>query len=441
MGSGKTIDLEDPRAYVRPELSVYLACSLTSDEKRTFKDDVLSNTARVFTEAGFKVHNPAFHTPPGSPHTPSEVYFEDLFRTINADFIFFVRLGRSHGMGIEAQLAADVLLPWADARVADDSYRLSPLLAGLSNAPGVFRATVSADDPNQFYLRLAELLREERCMQHLLAVREVRDAAHALIRDAHFGYHVRVHRLIFGLSTAALGALADIDQTWIEAIESDSRFVSKLTLVQFARLCETLDMTFAASPCGTAPSFPKVTVRSTVPTALLDAAKTFADYSLGSGSPSTRRPMDDTCLLSQWQSWLAQRKLTVLQRRPADLNSSPAPIRVYLCPPVSNVIPAEEKARDSLIDGIKNSLQSLSIPAQIDTPTIQKSNREDHGPAIYLNRVAQLRNTDLAIALLDPPSTGVGIMLQLLHNATIPCLCVTANLAGVSRMVRGLAPS
>src|SRR5438270_4944304 len=117
MGSGTVVDLEDAGIYVRPELSVYLACSLTSDEGRSFKDDVLSSTARIFAEAGFKVHNPALHTPPGSPHTPSEVCFEDLSRTINADFIFFLRLGRSHGMGIEAQLAADVLLPWADARV------------------------------------------------------------------------------------------------------------------------------------------------------------------------------------------------------------------------------------------------------------------------------------------------------------------------------------
>src|SRR5262245_544423 len=134
------IDLEELGPYFRRNrLSVYLACSLTSGDDRAFKDEVLANTARIFAEAGFLVQNPADRTSPGSPHTYSEVYFEDLFLTIGADFIFFLRLGRSHGMGIEAQLAADVLLPWADARLSDDSYKLSPLLAGLANAPAEFR--------------------------------------------------------------------------------------------------------------------------------------------------------------------------------------------------------------------------------------------------------------------------------------------------------------
>src|SRR5436305_9438761 len=134
MGAHPTIDVEDPRGYVYPRLTVYLACSLTSTDNRSLKDEILVNTARIFSQAGFDVHNPALHTPPGSPHTPSEVYFEDLFHTINADFVFFIRLGPSHGMGIEAQLAADVLLPWGDAR-AHDSYALSPLLAGLWAGP------------------------------------------------------------------------------------------------------------------------------------------------------------------------------------------------------------------------------------------------------------------------------------------------------------------
>src|SRR5436309_587125 len=87
VGSAVTIDLEDPQTYLRPRLRVYLACSLTSDEDRPLKDAILAAAERVFTEAGFDVHNPACHTPPGSPHTPAEVYVDDLSHTVNADFI------------------------------------------------------------------------------------------------------------------------------------------------------------------------------------------------------------------------------------------------------------------------------------------------------------------------------------------------------------------
>lgn len=198
------MDLEDVSAYLRCPLSVYLACSLTSADNRAVKDRVLAKTERVFAEAGFKVYNPAARTPPGSPHTPCEVYFEDLFRTISADFVFFVRLGRSHGMGIEAQLAADVLLPWADVRTDDESYSLSPLVAGLATGPGIFRATLCASTPDQFYTRLADFLRDQARMTRLFAHRALRETAHSVIREARFGRSIRIHRLIFGLSCKRL---------------------------------------------------------------------------------------------------------------------------------------------------------------------------------------------------------------------------------------------
>jgi len=51
-----------------------------------------------------------------------------------------------------------------------------------------------------------------------------------LIHQTRFGYHLRVRRLILGLSATNLGKLTNIDPTWIEAIETDSRFLSKLSL-------------------------------------------------------------------------------------------------------------------------------------------------------------------------------------------------------------------
>jgi hypothetical protein len=141
-------DLDDIRlcVHLHSQLRVYIACSLTSEEDKTFKEEILSKTEAIFVRAGFAVYNPATHTPPGSPHTDSEVYAEDVFRPINSDFIIFLRLGRSLGMGLEAQIAADALIPWADARLADESHRLSPLLDGLANSPSEFRATIDRDN-------------------------------------------------------------------------------------------------------------------------------------------------------------------------------------------------------------------------------------------------------------------------------------------------------
>jgi transcriptional regulator with XRE-family HTH domain len=315
------------------------------------------------------------------------------------------------------------------------------LLAGLANTQAEFRATVAADSPAEFYLQLAQFLSDQDRLSRLSGVHHIRDTVHAFIRDTRFGYYLRVHRLAFGLSASNLSELTDIDPTWIEAIESDSRFVSKLSLIQLARLCDTLSMTFAVSLQLRDAPFLELKPPSDVTSALFAAAKYFAEYSLGTESPSTRRPMDDTTLLSQWHCFLAARKLAVVDRCPQPLLTPSEPIRVFLCYPLSNVMPAEKEEVDGLVCEITNSLKNSGIQVAIETPQWQPAGRPDYGPDIYLRRVAGLRQTDLAIAFLDPASTGVGIMLQLIHNATIPCLCVTKSWAGVSRMVRGLAPS
>src|SRR5262249_22695714 len=158
------------------------------------KETVLRDTEHVFQEAGFSVYNPAGHTLPGSPHSAAEVYFEDLWHTINSDFICFVRLGKSLGMGIEAQIGADVMLPWACIRRNGDSYKLPPLLSGLSNAPGIVRITVDSDEPQKWRKVLADALRDPAQINRLLAAKLARESAQALLDEFGFGREIRFHR-------------------------------------------------------------------------------------------------------------------------------------------------------------------------------------------------------------------------------------------------------
>jgi hypothetical protein len=190
--------------------------------------------------------------------------------------------------------------------------------------------------------------------------------------------------------------------------------------------------------------FPEPQTPEGVAPALIDAAQTFAAYSLGSGSPSTRRPMNDTTLFSQWSSYARERNLDIHQRhpqRPEPLAMSTLPIRIFLCPPVSNVSAEEKEELDGQLNALTSSLKEFGNQVEIESPKLLSAGRQDHAPEIYLGRACALQRTDLVIAFLDPASTGVGIMLQLIHNATIPCLCVTKHSAALSRMVRGLSPS
>lgn len=177
-----------------------------------------------------------------------------------------------------------------------------------------------------------------------------------------------------------------------------------------------------------------------IPPSLVTSAGDFADYSLGRDASSTKRPMDDALLLEQWHDWAAAKNVAGSLTNAPCRSSTNDPVRVFLCHPVSNVLPSEKETINRLLHSISAGLAASGLPLEVHAPVLELG-RHDQGPEIYLKRLTELRQTDLAIPLLDPPSTGVGIMLQLFHNATIPCLCVTKDWGTVSRMVRGLAPS
>jgi hypothetical protein len=434
------IDLDDPGEYVRPRLKVYLACSLTTDDNRVLKKAVLAGTERTFLEAGIDVHNPGRHTPPGSFHSPTQVYFEDLHHTISADLIFFVRLGKSIGLGLEAQIGADVFIPWGDARLDGDSYKLSPLLHGLCNAGGLLRGTVSAKEPEQFYSFLAKALRNHVLLGKLFAAKRARDSAQALVDQMDIGRFVRVHRLVHGLSIEEVGKLTDIDPCWIRGIESNPRYVSKLTIIQVQRLCETLRIQFGASIGRDSTSWPSVISPVGIRQDVLAEANSLVDYSYETCSPPNSRPTDDD-LVTKWRERLAEKHLPCPEYHQAKPASTGAPIRISICPPMSNETPDETTARRLLVEAIRKSFEESATTVAVVEPEFKEHGRQDHGPEIYLNWLGRLQTTDLAVLVLDPPATGVGIMLQLFQNASIPCLCIAKEWLKVSRMVRGLAPT
>src|SRR5881396_1549492 len=108
------IELEDLADYQSP--TVYIACIITSPDPSGQHHELLGIAEKAFSRYGFRVYNPARHTMRGSPHHPHEVTAIDHLEAMRADLILFIRVDRSTGMGIEAQVAADMLIPWTDAK-------------------------------------------------------------------------------------------------------------------------------------------------------------------------------------------------------------------------------------------------------------------------------------------------------------------------------------
>ena len=151
---------------------------------------------------------------------------------MRCDLAFFVRDHPSHGMGIEAQIAADMLIPWGDAKVAGEASKLCPLLAGLANAESDFRFYFNVDNVGEFAGRLRKRLQDPSLRQRLEAAQRDRRLASAVVRRIGIGTQLRRQRLLLNLSAAELGHLVDLDPWWIISIENDAELSDCLTFMQ-----------------------------------------------------------------------------------------------------------------------------------------------------------------------------------------------------------------
>ena len=103
-----------------PKIKIYLAGPLTGydddtiiRECREIRASIKEILAKFKNKESvyFEIYDPGEKTAPGSGHSPDEVYEIDQAHTTNADLVIFHINVPSLGVGIEAQIAADVTIP------------------------------------------------------------------------------------------------------------------------------------------------------------------------------------------------------------------------------------------------------------------------------------------------------------------------------------------
>lgn len=434
------VPLDDSGSWLSREgnLLVYIASSLTAQDLSGKRHKFLEVAEKTFREFGFKVYSPTKFTAPGSPHSSEEVYAIDHFNARQADLIFFIRLQPSIGMGIEAQIASDMLIPWADAKTEESSYVLTPLVAALANPSAGFRINFSAGDLEKFRSRLRCQLQSETFQQKIDEIRRHRDAAKAVLRNSALGRLILRQRLLLQMTSDELSQRVDLAPWWIESLEHDQDIAAGLSLVAMVRILDAVGLQFrpGARPRSTL-QFPPVVPIKEVDPRLLDAANEFVNYFLRGRSPGEPAPESDLEMLAHFRRW-AKKKDLEIPKRVTSVAPSGGQVTVVIAVPMSNLSESERRERKRLLQAIEAALLNQPDVSLTSFPEFSGPSPEDHGSEIYLNALAKLNEADVGIVLASPPATGVGIVAKLMANATLPMIRLSRDGCATSRMLDGL---
>ncbi len=110
---------------------------------------------------------------------------------------------------------------------------------------------------------------------------------------------------------------------------------------------------------------------------------------------------------------------------------------------MSNLSAADQSHVRAVTRIIKRTLREFApvefaVVDPTEHPHLVSTCRQDHGGKIYQSCVKRIFQADVAVTIVAPSATGVGIMSELHADATIPRIAIAADDASVSRMYTGL---
>ncbi len=223
------------------------------DGARNECDVVRSVTKEVFQGydylgVTFSIYDPGDVTPPGTDHSAEEVYVTDYHSTVDADIVVFHVNAPSLGVGMEAQIVAYATIP--RVVICKQGAPVSRMFRG------VFGPTIATIEyPSLVDFR--ELLEDKMSTIAVSAIEsaERRRPVAEEFASQHPGRKILKQRVLQGMTIQELAKRTDIEEYWLRRLERDPKFASTYSLMQLARIDDTLQ-------CSTSLDGRQVKVRS-----------------------------------------------------------------------------------------------------------------------------------------------------------------------------------
>lgn len=426
------IDLEDMNEYFGPCPTVYLASSLTSPDLTSLRTVLIQKASSAFSQMGFTVYDPHEHTPLCSFHAPEDVYEINHDHSMEADLIFFLRSQPSMGMGIEAQIAADMLVPWGEAKFKQSSYSPTPIFSGLANRGSSLQVLLDKSKPNEFGEQIRRMLRENKVKQTVCVARNTRRKASELIEKAKLGQSIRKQRILLCMSVEILSDHSGVPERLLWRIESDEKFVRSLSPVQLQLIMQALRLEYA----GSGLDFPRLKPKDRFDKNIQELAENFTERSLDDRYRSYKTQYDIE-LMGSWRELLESKRINLPVISITDDYSSVGKITGYISMPVSNVDENTRIELDQFVLKLREAIEQAGLPIVLISPEMFHTNREEHATTIYSQAISAIAKSDFAICVPSPPATGVGVTCKIFANLALPTLLVAHQNEHLSRMVTG----
>lgn len=419
---------DDLHQFLVPRLKVYFAIPLTNvnarakGSHRSFREAVIDGLAKA-DGVEFCIYDPGRVTPPGSPHTPADVYRTDHTEVSTADLVIFNARWPSLGVGIEAQISADATVP--KIVIAERDGDISPMIDGMFS-PTIGRITYSS--PDEITRALIEQL--PAITRRLLASRARRLPALKKVAAAKLGRSLIEHCVVTNTTTEGLAQRTDMTDEWLRFLRRHDQLAGCLTIMQLLRLATQIGCTLDIDPqhrlsfCGDYDDL--FSEQQNVLEQLVDEEL---------ASP---QGLSDQYLMDRWSA----RGGRVIARPDSDLTPSSddtaaEPLTVYLGAPITHVDPGTTAHYREIrrITASVFSEHGFEVRDPADWVVHGCDSGSDY---IYCLDHRWTMNADIAFFLVDTPSHGVGIEGQIAANSTIPRIVAHRATASVSRMFLGL---
>lgn len=219
-------------------LRVYLAGPMTNNDQEAdaICAAVRRSAKQIYSEQdspGFEVYDPSEITPVDSHYSAEIVTLKNRTSIISSDLVFINASPQSHGVGMEAQLAAGATVPTILAYPND--IRVSKMLQGNS-APCL--GTIEYSSLRDFESQLRDLV--PSIVSRLCTSKPVRDKHMARIASMKIGRSIFKERIVKRIALSDLSQKADIEEHLLKHLERDDRAVVLLTLMEQIRIGDVL---------------------------------------------------------------------------------------------------------------------------------------------------------------------------------------------------------
>lgn len=241
-------DDEDSLGFVRnggplidpPLIRVYLAGPLTNNDEganlecqriRQVVKDLLHGYDFLGVE--FLVYDPADVTPPGTDHSPEEVYSTDFQSTAGAELVVFHVNVPSLGVGMESQISAFATVP--RVIICKSGSPVSRMFRGVF-APTLAKIEYENTDDARRHLEAEIPTIAAAAIESAEKRRPITEDLSAL----ELGKRILKQRILSGMTVQELAVETDIREFWILRLEREPGFFATCSFIQFLRICHAL---------------------------------------------------------------------------------------------------------------------------------------------------------------------------------------------------------